>query len=102
MLTLLFHALAAVGVFQAFVDHQRLVHTFVTNLRGPAQRRRVVGAEVLAVVPVAINPGNVAVSFDVLSYAGTLAVTLVCDPGLVPEAAWLAQRVTAGLGAAPA
>ena len=53
-------------------------------------------------MPVAINPGNVAVSFDVLSYAGTLAVTLVCDPGLVPEAAWLAQRVTAGLGAAPA
>ncbi len=99
VLTPLFHALAAVGAFQAFVDHQRLVHTFVTNLRGPPQRRRVVGAEVLAVVPVAVNPGNVAVSFDVLSYAGTLAVTLVCDPGLVPESAWLAQRVAAGLTA---
>jgi len=51
------------------------------------------------VVPVAVNPGNVAVSFDVLSYAGTLGVTLVCDPVLVPESAWLAQRVTAGLTA---
>ena len=59
----------------------------------------VAGAEVVAVLPVAVNPGNVAVSFDVLSYAGTLAVTLVCDPGLVPESAWLAQRVTAGLTA---
>ena len=99
MLTPVFRGLAAVGAFQAFVDHQRLVHTFVTNVRGPEQRLRVVGTEVVAVVPVAVNPGNVAVSFDVLSYAGTLVVTLVCDPGLVPESAWLAGRVTAGLTA---
>lgn len=100
VLTPAFRALAAVGAFQAFVDHQRLVHTFVTNVRGPAHRLRIAGAEVVAVVPVAVNPGNVAVSFDVLSYAGTLAVTLVCDPGLVPESAWLAERVSAGLAAA--
>ena len=99
VLTPAFRGLAAVGAFQAFVDHQRLVHTFVTNVRGPSHRMCVAGAEVVAVVPVAVNPGNVAVSFDVLSYAGTLAVTLVCDPGLVPESAWLAQRVTAGLTA---
>ncbi|HET6968821.1 MAG TPA: WS/DGAT domain-containing protein [Ornithinibacter sp.] len=99
VLTPAFRALAAVGAFQAFVDHQRLVHTFVTNVRGPAERLRVAGAEVTAVVPVALNPGNVAVSFDVLSYAGTLGVTLVCDPGLVPESHWLADRVTAGLTA---
>lgn len=99
VLTPAFRALAAVGAFQSFVDHQRLVHTFVTNVRGPAQSLRFAGAEVSAVVPVAVNPGNVAVSFDVLSYAGTLGVTLVCDPGLVPESAWLAERVTAGLTA---
>ncbi len=99
VLTPAFRGLAAVGAFQAFVDHQRLVHTFVTNVRGPAHRMSVAGAEVVSVLPVAVNPGNVAVSFDVLSYAGTLAVTLVCDPGLVPESAWLAQRVTAGLTA---
>ena len=99
MLTPVFRGLAAVGAFQAFIDHQRLVHTFVTNVRGPAHHLRVAGAEVTAVVPVAVNPGNVAVSFDVLSYAGTLVVTLVCDPVLVPESAWLADRVTAGLTA---
>ena len=99
LLTPVFRGLAAVGAFQAFVDHQRLVHTFVTNVRGPAARMGVAGAEVVAILPVAVNPGNVAVSFDVLSYAGTLAVTLVCDPGLVPESAWLAGRVTAGLTA---
>ncbi len=99
VLTPAFRALAAVGAFQGFVDHQRLVHTFVTNVRGPGQRLRLAGAEVTALVPVAVNPGNVAVSFDVLSYAGTLGVTLVCDPVLVPESAWLADRVTAGLTA---
>jgi WS/DGAT/MGAT family acyltransferase len=97
VLTPAFRGLAAVGAFQPFIDHQRLVHTFVTNVRGPAQRLRVAGAEVTAVVPVAVNPGNVAVSFDVLSYAGTLGVTLVADPGLVPESAWLAERVADGL-----
>lgn len=99
VLTPAFRALAAVGAFQPFVDHQRLVHTFVTNVHGPAERFRIGGAEVSALVPVAVNPGNVAVSFDVLSYAGTLGVTLVCDPGLLPESAWLAERVTAGLTA---
>ncbi len=99
LLTPVFRGLAAAGAFQAFVDHQRLVHTFVTNVRGPEQRLRIAGAEVVAVVPVAVNPGNVAVSFDVLSYAGTLVVTLVCDPGLVPESAWLAGRVAVGLTA---
>lgn len=101
VLTPLFRGLAAVGAFQPFVDHQRLVHTFVTNVRGPAERLRVAGAEVGALVPVVVNPGNVAVSFDVLSYAGTLGVTLVCDPGLVPESAWIAERVTAGLTEPP-
>ena len=99
VLTPAFRALAAVGAFQGFIDHQRLVHTFVTNVRGPGQRLRLAGAEVTAVVPVAVNPGNVAVSFDVLSYAGALGVTLVCDPVLVPESAELARRVTAGLTA---
>ncbi len=99
VLTPAFRALAAVGAFQPFIDHQRLVHTFVTNVRGPAQRLRLAGVDVTALVPVAVNPGNVAVSFDVLSYAGTLGVTLVCDPALVPESAWLADRVTAGLSA---
>jgi WS/DGAT/MGAT family acyltransferase len=99
VLTPVFRGLAAVGAFQAFVDHQRLVHTFVTNVRGPAHRMSLAGAEVVAVVPAAVNPGNVAVSFDVLSYAGSLVVTLVCDPGLVPESDWLAERLTATLTA---
>jgi diacylglycerol O-acyltransferase len=97
LLTPAFRALAALGAFQAFVDHQRLVHTFVTNVRGPTERLRLAGAEVTQVVPVAVNPGNVVVSFDVLSYAGQLVVTLVCDPDAVPEPEWLARRLQRGL-----
>jgi WS/DGAT/MGAT family acyltransferase len=90
VLTPVFRGLAAVGAFQAFIDHQRLVHTFVTNVRGPGERLRLAGSDVVAVVPVATNPGDVTVSFDVMSYAGTLGVTLVSDPLRVPEAPWLA------------
>jgi len=31
----LFRVLARVGVYRTFIDHQRMVHTFVTNVRGP-------------------------------------------------------------------
>ena len=99
VLTPAFRALAGLGAFQVFIDHQRLVHTFVTNVRGPAERLAIGGCEVSVVVPLALNPGNVAVSFDVLSYAGTLGVALVCDPVLVPESAWLADRLREELAA---
>ena len=36
-------------------------------------------------VPVTVTAGNVTVSFGVLSYAGTLAVTVVADPGRLPD-----------------
>ena len=88
VLTPVFRTLAALGAFQAFVDHQHLVHTFVTNLRGPAERLSFAGAPVTAVVPVAVTPGNVTLSFDVLSYAGTLGITVVADPARVPETDW--------------
>ncbi|HYN30334.1 MAG TPA: wax ester/triacylglycerol synthase domain-containing protein [Dermatophilaceae bacterium] len=85
LLTPAFRLLAAVGVFQRFVSAQRLVHTFETDVRGPAVPLSLAGATVTSIAPVAVNPGNVTVSFDVLSYAGELAVTVVSDPDLVPD-----------------
>ena len=90
-LGLAFRGLASIGAFQLFIDRQRLVNTFVTNVRGPATPLSFGGHEVLAVVPLAITPGNVGVSFDVLSYAGRLVATVVADPEIVPEHAALAQ-----------
>ena len=30
-----FRVLATMGIYQRFIDHQRLIHTFVSNLKGP-------------------------------------------------------------------
>jgi hypothetical protein len=89
VLSVLFRGLAALGVFAWFIDRQRLVHTFLTNLRGPADPLALAGCRVRRIVPVALTPGNVTVSFDVLSYAGKLMVAVVHDRDHVPDHALL-------------
>jgi hypothetical protein len=46
-------------------------------------------------VPAAVNPGNIGVAFDALSYAGVLSVTLVTDPDIVEELDQLAHSLSA-------
>lgn len=85
-LGLAFRGLGRIGVFRAFIQHQRLVNTFVTNVRGPAAGLSLGGHPVLEILPVAVTPGNVGVTFDILSYAGNVCITVVTDPELVPDA----------------
>lgn len=80
-----FRTLARLGVFRWFIDRQRLVNTFVTNLRGPEARLTLLGASVTGLIPVALISGNVSVAFAVMSYAGTLTVTIIADPDVVPD-----------------
>jgi hypothetical protein len=94
---LLFRALGALGLFQLFVDHQRLVHTFVTNVRGPSEGVLFTGRRISMVIPVAVTAGNVGVCFDVLSYAGRLVVTVVADPEILPEQDMLTGLLAAEL-----
>ena len=82
---LVFRALGALHLFQVFIDHQRFVHTFVTNVRGPESPVSFARHRIVRVVPAAVSPGNVGVCFDVLSYAGELVVTVVADPDVLPE-----------------
>ncbi|WP_323097256.1 wax ester/triacylglycerol synthase domain-containing protein [Intrasporangium sp. YIM S08009] len=96
-LGLAFRWLAQLGIFAWFIDRQRLVTTFVTNVHGPTERLRLGGCEVSQVVPVAVTPGNTTVTFDVLSYAGRLCVTVVADPAAVPDREHLTTRVGARL-----
>lgn len=81
----IFRLLARLGIFGWFIDRQRLVHTFVTNVRGPDARVRLLGAPVAEVIPLAVVTGNVTVSFAVLSYAGAIAVTVIADPDACPD-----------------
>lgn len=81
----LFQLLSGLGLYQRFIDHQRLIHTFVTNLVGPQRPLRLGGHPILEIIPLATAGGNVTVSFAVLSYAGRLTITLIADPETCPD-----------------
>jgi diacylglycerol O-acyltransferase len=57
------------------IDRQRLIITFVTNLRGPDAPLALVHARVGEVARVTTTVGNVPVVFAALCYAGTLRLT---------------------------
>lgn len=81
----LFRLLATIGLLQRFVDHQRVIHTFVTNLIGPQSMVTIGGFPVVDIVPLTVVIGNVTVSFAVFSYRGKLTITLVADPDTCPD-----------------
>ena len=93
-----FRVLARLGLFQWFVDRQRLIHTFASNLRGPQQRLSIFGCPVTAIVPLSAATGNVTVSFTVLSYAEALTVTLIADPDACPDLTLLRGLLAEELG----
>lgn len=80
-----FRALAGLGLFRLMIDRQRLVNSFLTNVRGPDQPLHLAGAALHRIAPVTIAAGNVSVAFAALSYAGTLTISVIVDPDLVPE-----------------
>lgn len=80
-----FRWLARLGLFRWFTDHQRLVHTFASNLRGPAEPIRLAGLEVSRIVPLSVTTGNIDVAFGTFSYAGELSIIMTADPELVPD-----------------
>ena len=85
-----FRLLATLRVLRWFSERQRLVTTFVTNLRGPDAPVWFAGAKVREVIPLNVVAGNVTVAFGVLSYAGQLTVTVIADAIVVPDVSVLA------------
>jgi diacylglycerol O-acyltransferase len=88
-----FRTLAGLGVFRWFVDRQHLVTTMVTNLRGPKARLSFLAAPITEVIGVSPITGNVTVAFAVLSYAGTLTITIMADPQRCPDLPVLLARL---------
>jgi diacylglycerol O-acyltransferase / wax synthase len=95
-----FRLLAPTGLLRWFFNRQRLIHTFATNLRGQAGPLTFAGAPVRAVIPIPNTTGNVTVTFGVLSYAGTLRISVLSDPGRVPDVAVLTAALRRELGSA--
>lgn len=80
-----FRLLAWAGLYRWFISHQRLIHTFVTNLRGPQTRLTFLGNPITSLIPLTVATGNVTISFAVLSYANSLTITLIADPDACPD-----------------
>ncbi|HEY7324679.1 MAG TPA: wax ester/triacylglycerol synthase domain-containing protein [Streptosporangiaceae bacterium] len=84
-----FRLLALTGLLRWLIDRQRQIHAFATYLHGPSELLSFAGAPVTALIPLVGVAGNVPVSFVALSYGGTLRITVVSDPGRVPDVAVL-------------
>jgi hypothetical protein len=81
------------------MNHQHRLHTLVSHVRGPEQPVTFAGATVAQVIPVAVaEAGNLTVSFEVFSYAGTLTIAAVADPDHFPDLPVLTNGLQAELG----
>ncbi|MEV6715401.1 wax ester/triacylglycerol synthase domain-containing protein [Lentzea sp. NPDC051208] len=91
--TPIFRASKAFGMADWFTNHQRMVHTFVTNLHGPDHPVRLASAQVVGLIPLSATTGNVTVAFAALSYADAFTITVVADPDHVPDLSALAEAL---------
>jgi WS/DGAT/MGAT family acyltransferase len=88
------------GLLRRYMTRQRRMHTMISSLHGPDRPITLGGSPVVSIVPlVSAETGNVRVSFDVLSYAGTLTITTVADPTTVPDLSALTTALRAELAA---
>lgn len=95
--TPIFRMLTMLGIANWFMNHQRLVHTFVTNVRGPDHPMCLGGAPIVGLIPLSATTGNVTVAFAALSYADTFTITVVADPDHVPDLLVLTEALQAEL-----
>jgi hypothetical protein len=94
-----FRLLAMLGILRWLIERQHLVTTFVTNLRGPDMPVSLLGSTVAEVIPLNAVTGNVAVAFAILSYAGTLLVTVTVDAEAFPDSQVLVDALQKELDA---
>jgi hypothetical protein len=81
-----FRALAALGGYHWYMNHQHRFHTLVSHLRGPDEILTFGGTAIASAVPIGVaEGGNATVYFEVLSYAGTVTISAVVDPDHFPD-----------------
>ena len=90
----LFRVVARLGGYRYYFNHQRRFHTLVTHVRGPVEPMTLDGHPVSEAIPVAVGErGNMTVSFEALSYAGMLTITVIIDPEHGPDLDDLTRRL---------
>ena len=94
----LFRAIAALGGYHWYMNHQRRMHTLVSTVRGPERPIAFAGAPIVGIIPISVGEaGNMTVSFTVLSYADDLTITAVVDPDRFPDMPTLIRALQAEL-----
>lgn len=94
----LFRPMAALGGYRWYMNHQHRMHTLVSHVRGPAEPVTFGGMPVRAAIPISVGEaGNLTVVFEVLSYAGTLTISVLADHGRCPDLEVLADGLSAEL-----
>ncbi|MBN2623401.1 MAG: wax ester/triacylglycerol synthase family O-acyltransferase [Acidimicrobiales bacterium] len=94
----------AARILTRAVEYQPLVNLVVTNIPGPPVPLYAAGARMLEALPIVPLGANLTVGVAVLSYEGTLAVTLTADADACPDVDVLAdgiERSLAGYAAGP-
>jgi diacylglycerol O-acyltransferase / wax synthase len=76
---------ARTGLLRYFTRRQHLANLIESNVAGPPEPIRVLGAPLLDLVPVGVLAGNLSLSFLALSYAGRLTVTVRADADRYPD-----------------
>jgi hypothetical protein len=94
-----FRLLGWLGAFRSVATRQRVVNTFVSNMRGPVEPLHIAGHAVTRVVPMGAASGNIGAQALALSYAGTLTIAVVHDPDLLPDAVPVIEDLSTALAA---
>ena len=95
-----FRPMTRLGGYRWYMNHQHRMHTLVSHLRGPDEPLHLGGHVITDAVPLAVSEcGNMPTYFEVLSYAGTLTVSVVVDPDHFAELDLLASSLAAELEA---
>jgi hypothetical protein len=80
-----FGSLAATPLAQHLIARQRIVNVFSTNVAGPPSHVYLLGARVLAILPIVQVAGNVGISLCTISYAGSLHLVATADASGFPD-----------------
>ncbi len=89
--------LGRLGWYRPLFSRQRAITSLLTNLRGPSEPLQLLGAEVTSLTALSPSLGNVTVVFAVVSYAGTLRVTVRLDRSVWPEQDVLTSALASSL-----
>ena len=75
----------ATPLVRHLIARQRVVNVFSTNVAGPPHPVYLLGAQVLAVLPIVQIAGNVAISLCTITYAGVAHLAVTADAAGFPD-----------------